>query len=132
MGVAIMPALEGDYALDPLEIALSYAVAESDVWVRIGDSTRRDVELYVLGKPARGFVLDQDLGSGLHGCRRFDANGVELAHIEGPRQRREISLEVGKLLDQLERVVSVQSAPQEEQCITQMELRSSSATCVAR
>jgi hypothetical protein len=103
MAVAIMPALEGDYAIDPLEIALSCLVNEGEVWIR-AESRKPHAELYILGAPARGFVLDHDLGGGFRSCVRFDEIGRELLHVEGRRQG-ECELEVGKLLDKLERTV---------------------------
>jgi hypothetical protein len=91
--------------LDALEIALTTAVCNGEVWQCIGESARRDVALYVLGVPARGFVLDQDLGAGMHACRRFDVNGVELAYVQGVRQLRDIPHEVDALHAQIESVL---------------------------
>jgi hypothetical protein len=107
MPVGIMPALEGDYAIDPLEIALSFAVNDGDQWIR-ADSRKPHAELYILGRPARGFVLDHDLGGGFRSCVRFDEIGRELLHVQGKRQG-ECELEVGKLLDKLERVCAAKA-----------------------
>jgi hypothetical protein len=114
MPVRIMPALEGDYAIDPLEIALSCMVNDGDVWIR-AESKRPHSDLYILGSPARGFVLDHDLGGGRRSCIRFDEIGRELQHVEGQRQG-DCELEVGKLLEKLERVCSTNNNKEASVC----------------
>jgi hypothetical protein len=86
--VRIVEALENDVQLDPLEIALSFDAQDGEVWRRVGESPSRRVTLWSLGIPVRGFVLAEDLPSGLRSCVRFDVCGRELSKVEGRRVER--------------------------------------------
>jgi hypothetical protein len=80
-------ALESDgVALDPLEVALTFDARSGETWHRVAEAST--VQVWAIGSPIRGFVLAVDHAGARRCAYRFDACGVELAKIEGPRVER--------------------------------------------
>lgn len=74
--------------LDPLDVAQQIDKRPNEVWTLLASGHSAEdtrVTVYVLGPPARGFIVCRDFLSGERQCRRLDHNLETIALVIGRR-----------------------------------------------